>query len=129
MRRVAEAASPLAANVFESTLRAIALDVAGLTVRPQVSIRGEGYAVRPDLVDVSLRIVIEADSFAWHGDRAALSADARRYDLLVADGWLVLRFSYEHVMSQPGFVRRNLVAVVLLAERMREVGAFAARVA
>ena len=80
---------------------------------------------RPDLVDRALRIVMEADSYEWHGGRAQLSADARRYDLLVVNGWLVLRFSYEHVMTQPDFVRRVLLAAVALAERMREVGLLA----
>ena len=65
---------------------------------------------------------MEADSYEWHGGRAQLSADARRYDLLVVNGWMVLRFSYEHVMTQPDFVRRVLLAAVALAERMREVG-------
>ena len=78
--------------------------------------------MRPDLVDMRLGIVLEADSFEWHGDRAALSADARRYDLMVAAGWLVLRFSYEHVMTQPDFVRRVTTDVVVRAERMRQVG-------
>jgi very-short-patch-repair endonuclease len=122
MRRVAECASAEAANPFESVLRAIALDVPGLDVRPQVTIREPDITARPDLVDEALRIVLEADSFEWHGGRAQLSADARRYDLLVVNGWLVLRFSYEHVMLHPEFVRRVLVAVVALAERMREVG-------
>ena len=63
-----------AANPFESVLRAIALDVPGLHVEPQVRIPGElGLDVRPDLVDVSAALVLEADSFEWHGDRAALS--------------------------------------------------------
>lgn len=122
MRRVAACASVEAANPFESVLRAIALDVPGLTVRPQVTIREPDIVARPDLVDVRLRIVAEADSFEWHGGRAQLSADARRYDLLVVNGWLVLRFSYEHVMTQADFVRRVLVAAVALAERMREAG-------
>jgi very-short-patch-repair endonuclease len=122
MRRVAACASAEAANPFESALRAVALDVAGLSVRPQVTIREPGIVARPDLVDVQLRIVLEADSFEWHGGRAQLSADARRYDLLVVNGWLVLRFSYEHVMTQPDFVRKMLVAAVALAERMREAG-------
>ena len=121
MRRVARCASPLAANPFESVLRAIALDVPGLSVEPQVTIRESDILVRPDLVDERLRIVLEADSFEWHGGRAALSADARRYDLLVVNGWLVLRFSYEHVMTQPDFVARVLVAAVSRAARMREV--------
>jgi very-short-patch-repair endonuclease len=125
MRRVATCASVEAANPFESALRAIALDVPGLTVRPQVTIREPDIVARPDLVDVALRIVAEADSFEWHGGRAQLSSDARRYDLLAVNGWLVLRFSYEHVMSQPDFVRRVLVAAVALAERMREAGLLA----
>lgn len=124
MVRVGHAASAKAANVFESTLRALALQIAGLDPKPQVEIRGHSYTARPDLVDVRLRIVLEADSFEWHGGRAALSADARRYDLLVVDGWLVLRFSYEHVMTQPDFVKRILVAVVALAQRMRDGGIF-----
>ena len=122
MVRVGHAASAKAANVFESTLRAILLQIADLDPQPQVEIRGDGYSVRPDLVDVRLRIVVEADSFEWHGERAALSADARRYDLLVADGWLVLRFSYEHVMTQPDFVQRIVIAVVARALRMLEAG-------
>jgi very-short-patch-repair endonuclease len=125
MRRVAQCASPDAANPFESALRSIALDVPGLSVEPQVTIREPDIVARPDLVDRELRIVMEADSYEWHGGRAQLSADARRYDLLVVNGWLVLRFSYEHVMTQPDFVRRVLVAAVAHAERMREVGLFA----
>ena len=122
MRRVARCARVEPANPFESVLRAIALDVPGLDVEPQVTIHEPDIVARPDLVDVQLRIVLEADSFEWHGGRAQLSADARRYDLLVVNGWLVLRFSYEHVMTQPDFVRRVLRAAVALAELMREVG-------
>jgi very-short-patch-repair endonuclease len=125
MRRVARRASPKAANPFESVLRAIALDVAGLAVRPQVKIWEPDIVARPDLVDQGLRIVLEADSFQWHGGRAQLSSDARRYDLLVVNGWIVLRFSYEHVMLQPDFVGRVLARGVMLAERMREVGLLA----
>lgn len=129
MRRVAAVASPDAANPFESVLRAIAFDVPGLRVEPQVTIQEPDIVARPDLVDVRLRIVAEADSFEWHGGRAQLSADARRYDLLVVHGWIVLRFSYEHVMTQPDFVRRVLTAAVALAERMRELEDLARRAA
>ena len=120
MRRVAEVASPDVANPFESCLHAIALTVPGLQVRPQVTIREPEIVARPDFVDVALRIVLEADSFEWHGGRAQLSADARRYDLLVVNGWVVLRFSYEHVMGQPDFVHRVLVAAVELARALQE---------
>ena len=70
--------------------------------------------MRPDLVDEDLRIVLEADSFEWHGKRASLRRDCRRYNLLVVDGWLVLRFAWEDVMHDQEFVRAVLVAITNL---------------
>jgi very-short-patch-repair endonuclease len=116
-RAVAEARAE-ADNPFESVLRATALGVEGLTARPQVAIG----RVRPDLVDEELRIVLEADSFEWHGNRAALRRDARRYNHLVVDGWLVLRFAWEDVMFDQAYVRSVLVEVVRLVARRTEVG-------
>lgn len=110
----------MAANPFESVARAIALDVPGLQVTPQVTIRESGLVARCDLVDERLRIVIEADSFEWHGGRAALARDARRYNLLTVNGWIVLRFAWEQVMHEPAFVREVLVAAVALAELMNQ---------
>jgi very-short-patch-repair endonuclease len=117
MRQVAALATADAANPFESALRAIALGVPGLSVQPQVSLhRSDGtFLGQPDLVDQRLRIVVEADSFEWHGRRAALRKDARRYNAFVVDGWLVLRFSWEDVMFHPHHVRSVLEAAV--AER------------
>jgi very-short-patch-repair endonuclease len=115
MRRVARLASSDKANPFESGLHAIAADVPGLHVRPQVPIREPHFLGRPDLVDEQLGIALEADSFEWHGGRAALERDARRYDELVIRGWMVLRFAWEHVMFEPSWVMSVLVAAV--AER------------
>lgn len=117
VRRIAALARADAANPFESVLRWICLGVEGLRVEPQVLITSVEPWARVDLADRDLRIVAEADSFEWHGDRAALRRDARRYDSLVADGWLVLRFAWEDVMSDPEFVRRTLVSVVALVQR------------
>lgn len=122
VRRGVHESSPLAANPFESVLRAIAIDVPGLTVRPQVVIVDCDVTVRPDLVDERLRIVLEADSFEWHGGRSALAADARRYNMLVVNGWIVLRFSYEDVMFGSAVVHRVLVAAVALAELLTQGG-------
>lgn len=115
--RVALAADPRAANPFESVLRAIGLDIPELVLEPQVVISGEGFSVRPDLVDEERRVVAEADSFEWHGKRKALHADCHRYNALALDGWLVLRFSWEDVMFQPDYVRRCL----LMASRREPV--------
>jgi len=112
VRRIAGLARAEAANPFESALRAIALTVPGLDVEPQVLITSVEPWARVDLADRDLRIVLEADSFEWHGHRSALVADTDRYNRLVADGWRVLRFSWEAVMFRPEEVRRTLLAVV-----------------
>ncbi|TXR55819.1 type IV toxin-antitoxin system AbiEi family antitoxin domain-containing protein [Quadrisphaera setariae] len=108
VRRVAEHASERPANPFESALRGIALD-AGLTgLLPQVWLDGESGSIRPDLIDPALRLVVEADSFEWHGRRSALAADCHRYDELVADGWTVLRYAWEQVMFDQAWVSSTL---------------------
>jgi very-short-patch-repair endonuclease len=107
--RVAHAADGRAANPFESVLRAIALDVVGLDVVPQLWVDEIG---RPDLVDQTLGLVIEADSFEFHGHRRALTHDCERYNAFVAGGHLVLRFAWEHVMHDPSYVRRVLQETV-----------------
>jgi very-short-patch-repair endonuclease len=115
VRRIAAQARAEAANPFESVTRSIALHVPGLNVEPQRLITTTTPWMRPDLVDPELRVVIEADSFEWHGDRAALRRDCRRYDLLVVDGWLVLRFAWEDVMFDPKFVHRVMSQAVSVA--------------
>lgn len=110
--RVAREATGQAANPFESVLRAIALGVPGLTVRPQVLLLEDPFPVRPDLVDEHLRLAIEAESFEWHGKRSALARDCRRYTLLAIHGWWVIRFSWEDVMLDPSYVRASLSAKV-----------------
>lgn len=102
-RAIVERADGLAANPFESVLRHLAWE-AGLDVRPQVPLFADEFLGQPDLVDIGRRLVLEADSFAWHGDRAALDRDAKRYNRFVAQGWLVLRFSWEEVMLRPAQV-------------------------
>lgn len=125
---VARHADGRAANPFESVLRAIALDVPGLDLVPQVVIAEAGFAVRPDLVDVERRLIVEADSFEFHGRRAALKKDCERYNVLVLAGWRVLRFTWEHVMFEPELVRACLQAAVgtgpveaAVPERLRPV--------
>lgn len=115
VREIARHADGRSANAFESTLRAICLAVPGLGVTPQLSLYGSSFLGRPDLVDERLGLVLEADSFEWHGGRAALARDARRYNRFVVNGWWVLRFSWEDVMLDPDAVRAVLEAAV--AER------------
>ena len=112
VQRVARHATAEAANPFESILRAICLDVPYLCVTPQVEVTDDAFFARVDLADLRLRIVVEADSFAFHGAREQLRHDCWRYDELVARGWVVLRFAWEQVMFAPEWVRSVLVKVV-----------------
>jgi very-short-patch-repair endonuclease len=116
--RVVEAADARAANPFESVLRAIALDVAGLVVVPQHRIERHGKFVgRVDLADLRLRIVLEADSYEFHGERELFEKDCKRYDELVVEDWLVIRFGWTQVMTKPAWVREMMAGAVLLRER------------
>jgi very-short-patch-repair endonuclease len=110
-RRVAEHASELAANPFESVLRALALD-AGLDAVPQLSIQVRGVTIHPDVGDRERRIVLEADSWEFHTGKDAHERDCWRYTVLVCGGWLLLRFTWHQVMYDPGFVTECLAQVL-----------------
>ena len=102
------------ARVLDQLLGQLHLEVEGST--PQAEIEPVG---RPDLLDRRLRLVLEADSFGFHASRRALRRDCERYNGFALQGWTVYRFSWEHVMHRPGYVREVLVAAVRLAEERR----------
>lgn len=116
--QVACHASALADNPFESMLRAIALTVPGLEVRPQGWI---GNAGRADLVDDQLMIAIEADSWEHHGTRESFKHDVRRYAEFARFGWVVVRFLWEDFMRQPERVRDHLAQVAEVRARQLAV--------
>ena len=107
VRRVVGHADLRAANPFESSLRALALE-AGLEVQPQYPIRVRDHVLHPDLVDPARRLVLEADSFSHHADPSAFAQDCYRYNDLVVRGWRVLRFPWTAVVSEPWLARRTL---------------------
>jgi very-short-patch-repair endonuclease len=114
---IAQHASDLAANPFESVLRAIAFEVPGLAVRPQGWV---GRAGRADLVDDRLLVAVEADSWEHHGAPELFRRDVRRYTDFARLGWVVVRFVWEDVMHQQDRVRRRLTEVA--AVRARQLG-------
>jgi very-short-patch-repair endonuclease len=87
--------------------------VPGLSLRAQVRIDdADGWVGRVDLADDGLRIVLEADSMEYHGAREVMDKDCARYTRLVADDWLVLRFTWTQVMTKPDWVRARVAATV-----------------
>ncbi|MGB3258070.1 MAG: DUF559 domain-containing protein [Ornithinimicrobium sp.] len=103
-RAVAHEASYVSANPLESVLRAIALGVSGYSFVPQLRIWDHGLYATVDLGDRGLKVALEAEGFAFHGGRKEFRRDCRRYDELMAWGWTVFRFAWEHVMLDPDFV-------------------------
>ncbi|QCX26501.1 hypothetical protein [Nocardioides jishulii] len=114
---VIEAADPRAANPFESVVRALARDVPGLRVVPQVQIQRVG---RVDLCDEELGIVIEAESHEFHSSPAGLRKDVNRYTECARQGLVVVRFVWGQAMNRPEEVRDALNDVVI--RRRRELG-------
>lgn len=100
VRRVLEHATPLAANPFESVLRAILVE-AGIAVVPQWETTIRGVTYHPDLADPFGALAIEANSWTHHASKDEHDADCRRYNALVVGGWTVLRFTWEQVMLAP----------------------------
>lgn len=110
--RIAAAADGAAESALESMLRARVLDAGFTGFVPQYRIRDRSFYARVDLADPLLRIVLEADSFAHHGTRAALRRDCRRYVDLAIRGWLLLRYSWEDVILDETWVGTSLAAAV-----------------
>lgn len=110
--RVARHANGLAQNPFESVLRAISLDVPGLDLQPQSPIRSGTRTIHPDLSDRALRLVVEGDSYEFHTSKRQIDIDCERYDELVLDDWLVLRFSHPQAMHRHEWVRAVMLRAV-----------------
>lgn len=86
-------------SAIESVAR-VALRRAGFRVVPAHRIAGVGFV---DLL-VEGRVVVELDGLAYHGDRRAFREDRRRDRELAAQGFTVLRFTWEDVVHDPGCV-------------------------
>jgi hypothetical protein len=72
----------------------------------------DGRWIRLDAAYVEARVAVELDGAAFHGSRAARERDLRRDTGLATLGWVVLRFSYTRLVSDPDGCRREIEAVV-----------------
>lgn len=71
------------------------------------------------IADSALRAgeVTEAELRLAAGTRKALKKDCERYNALAQRSWVVLRFSWEHVMFEPEYVAEVLRSMVMLLTR------------
>ena len=85
------------------------LDVLGIPYRQQVEIPFVG---RVDFGLVGTRILIEVDSWKYHGDRNSFERDRRRDAELVARGFTVIRLTYQRVMTDWPWCERMILAAI-----------------
>ena len=73
-----------------------------------------------DFADPHLRIAIEVDGRAYHSDRKSFERDRVRQNLLIVEGWIVLRFTWEQIINDPEGVIRTIRAAIARAKTTHE---------
>ena len=116
LRAVAAAVDPLSGSVLESLLRVLLQTLEVPPVSQHVVHDAAGhFLARVDFCWPALRLVVEADGFSFHSDRAAYRRDRERLNDLERCGWRVLRFTWEDVVHRPEHVL-ELVSECLAAQ-------------
>jgi very-short-patch-repair endonuclease len=107
LRRAVRFADELAESPLESVLRLI-LSILNCDLRTQVHIPGVGT------VDFVLDgwLVVEGDGFEFHSDRRAYRGDRGRLNELAAQGYTLLRFTWEDIRFRPGWVLEQVARVL-----------------
>jgi very-short-patch-repair endonuclease len=76
----------------------------------QFTVNLGGVVFHLDVSYPELKIFIEGDGFGTHSTRKAFERDRERQNLLVADGWLPLVFTWRHLCHGPARVVANVRA-------------------
>ncbi len=84
------------------------LDLAGMM--DETTLRATGH-----------RLVIEGDGFGVHGGREAFESDRERQNLLVLDGWRILRFTWRQIVREPAWVAAQIRAALAGSDRSRDL--------
>lgn len=105
VRRVLLAADGRAANPFESVLRAVASEIDGLHLVPQLQVAEPGLFAVVDIGDRDRKLALEAEGIEFHGTKEGFQRDVRRHTELGMYGWHSLRFVWSDVMYKPAWVR------------------------
>jgi very-short-patch-repair endonuclease len=71
----------------------------------QVTGRAKDKLVRVDCCFPGTTLVVELLGYRWHrGSRTQFNRDAERVNALVLQGYVVLQFTYDHVVAEPDWV-------------------------
>lgn len=106
IRKVATLADERSGSVLESLLRVLLIEAGLAPDELQFTVRDEfGRSVaRVDFAYLRARLVVEADGFEFHRERADYRKDRRRGNACCRADWSVLRFSWEDVRFCPDYV-------------------------
>lgn len=74
----------------------------------QYEVTAGGRSFRLDVCYPAHRLFIEGDGFGVHGTRTAFEEDRWRQNLLVVDGWRVLRFTWRQLLQRPAEVAAHI---------------------
>ena len=88
----------------ETRARAAALEAARQSDLPQAETNGFLYGRERDMVWRDKKIVVEADSYAFHSHSRPWARDIGETNELQLQGYLVLRFTWFDVTERPHFV-------------------------
>lgn len=84
--------------------------IAGWRANLDVRVRGALYFI--DVAFKDIRLAIEIDGRLHETDPHIFQNDRLRQNALVAEGWTVLRFTYEMLVNDPAYVIREIVAAL-----------------
>jgi very-short-patch-repair endonuclease len=62
------------------------------------------------------RVIVEVDSWRWHGSRRSFEADRKRDATLIAQGWTILRFTARQIENEP------FAVIATIARALARVG-------
>ena len=79
-----------------------------------------------DFADPQLKVAIEVDGRAFHSDRRSFERDRERQNLLVIRGWVVLRITWERIVSDQEGVVAEVSAARDSRKHQRELRAYSA---
>lgn len=68
------------------------------------------------------RLIVEADSWRWHGGRLANESDADRDQLLSTAGWRVVHFTRDQIHTRAAECERRIVELTLGAQPSGSAG-------
>jgi hypothetical protein len=80
---------------------------------PQVNMEIEtaGRTFYADFCWPDLKLIVEADSWRWHGGRSASENDADRDQLLSMAGWMVVHFTRDQIKKKRAETGRRLLTL------------------